>query len=62
MSIMAFMVMASVSIFFMAATLVSGWNFKLPSLKQTGDSSLSKLSVNWLGAMAFVGAILICLI
>ncbi|HZL79029.1 MAG TPA: hypothetical protein VFC17_09255 [Candidatus Limnocylindrales bacterium] len=62
MSIIAFVVMASVSILFMATTLVGEWNFKLPPLNQSGDSSLSRKSVNWLGAIAFIGAVLICLI
>jgi hypothetical protein len=61
-SIMAFIAMASVSVFFMAATAASVSNFKLPPQIHTGDTSLGKQSVNWLGAIAFVGAILICLI
>ena len=62
MSIIAFVVMASVSVLFMAATLVGEWNFNLPSLNQTGDSSLGPKSVNWLGAIAIIGAVLICLV
>lgn len=31
-------------------------------LMQTGDSSLSPRSVNWLAATAFAGALLICLV
>ena len=61
-SMIAFVVMASVSILFMAATLVGEWNFKLPSLNQIGDSSLGPKSVNWLGGIAFIGAVLICLV
>jgi hypothetical protein len=53
--------MAAVSALFMAAMLVSQGNFKLPVLTQTGDSSLDFHSVNWLGAFAFIGAVLICL-
>jgi len=30
------------------------------SLRQSGDSSLSPNSVNWLAAAAFAGALLIC--
>ena len=54
--------MAAVSILFMAATSAGEGNFKLFPLKQIGDSSLSPKSVNWLGAIAFIGAILICMI
>jgi hypothetical protein len=54
--------MASVSALFMVATMAGEWKLKLPSLKQTGDSSLSRQSVNWIGAIAFIGAVLICLI
>ena len=54
--------MALVSILLLVATLISEGNFKLPKLKQTGDSSLSRKSVNWLGAIAFLSAVLICLI
>jgi len=54
--------MAFVSVLFMAVTVVSEGNFKMPALKQTGDSSLGVRSVNWLGAVAFTGAVLICMI
>lgn len=38
--------------------------FKPPTrlLRQTGDSSLSPSSVNWLAATAFAGAVLICFV
>lgn len=62
MSIIAFMVMASVSILFVAAMLVDELDLKRPVATQTGDSSLGPKSVNWLGAIAFIGAVLICLI
>jgi hypothetical protein len=61
-SILAFVLMALVSVLFMAVTVVSEGNFKLPALNHTGDSSLGARSVNWLGAVAFTGAVLICLI
>jgi protein-S-isoprenylcysteine O-methyltransferase Ste14 len=61
-SIIAFAVMASVIILFVAATVVSEMEIKLPQLTQSGDSSLSPQSVNWLGATAFITALLICLI
>ena len=61
-SILAFALMAFVSVLFMAVTVVSEGNFKMPALKQTGDSSLGVQSVNWLGAVAFAGAVLICMI
>ena len=61
-SILAFVVMALVTVLFMAATLVSEGNIKLPALIQTGDSSLGPKSVNWLGAVALTGAVLISMI
>jgi hypothetical protein len=61
-SILAFALMAFVSVLFMAVTVVGEGNFKMPALKQTGDSSLGVRSVNWLGAVAFTGAVLICMI
>jgi hypothetical protein len=61
-SILAFALMAFVSALFMMVTVVSEGNFKMPALKQTGDSSLGVRSVNWLGAVAFIGAVLICMI
>jgi hypothetical protein len=61
-SILAFVVMALVTVLFMAATLVGEANIKLPALIQIGDSSLGPKSVNWLGAVAFTGAVLICMI
>ena len=62
MSSITFVLMASVSILFMAATMAGEGNFKLPALNQIGDSSLGPKSVNWLGAFAFIGAVLICMI
>lgn len=61
-SIIAFVAMAAVSILFMAALLVSELALKRPVATQSGDSSLGPKSVNWLGAIAFIGAVLICLI
>jgi formate-dependent nitrite reductase membrane component NrfD len=60
-SLIGFGLMALVSILFMAATVAGESNIKLPELKQFGDSSLGMRSVNWLGAMAFIGAVLICM-
>lgn len=57
MSIIAFIVMASATILFMAATLAGEWQPRLPKLTQTGDSSLGPQSVNWLAAIAFAAAI-----
>ena len=54
--------MALVSVLFMAVTVVREGNFKVSGLKQFGDSSLRMQSVNWLGATAILGAVLICLI
>ncbi len=62
MSIIAFVLMLSVAILFMAAILVGECDIKLPTLNQIGDSSLGPKSVNWLGAIAFIGAVLICLV
>jgi hypothetical protein len=61
-SILAFAGMASVSVLFMAITVISEGNFKLPPLNHIGDSSLGFRSVNWLGAIAFIGAVVICMI
>ena len=60
-SILAFALMAFVSVLFMAVTVINEGNFKLPALNHTGDSSLGFRSVNWLGAGAFAGAVLICM-
>jgi hypothetical protein len=56
------MLMATVTVLFMAATVISEANIKMPALIQTGDSSLGAHSVNWLGAFAFIGALMICLV
>jgi hypothetical protein len=61
-SLLAFALMAFVSVLFMAVTVVSEGNFKMPALSRTGDSSLGVRSVNWLGAIAFAGAVAICMI
>jgi hypothetical protein len=60
-SIFAFVLMAFVSVLLMAVTVVSEGNFKMPALNHIGDSSLGFRSVNWLGAIAFIGALLICM-
>jgi hypothetical protein len=62
MSLIAFVLGAAVSVLFLTAFKAGKLDFKLPALNQIGDSSLSPSSVNWLGAIAFIGACLICLI
>lgn len=62
MSVIAFALMASLTILFAAFIVGSEMKLQLPVLTQTGDSSLSPQSVNWLGSLAFVAALLICLI
>jgi hypothetical protein len=59
-SVLVFALMAIVTIPIMTATVAAELNLKLPVLTQTGDSSLGPQSVNWLGAAAFIAAILIC--
>jgi hypothetical protein len=54
--------MAAVSVLFMGAFVFSQLGFELPARYQTGDSSLSGHSVNWLVAIALIAAVLICLI
>jgi hypothetical protein len=61
-SLLAFALMAFISVLFMAITVVNESNFKMPSLSSTGDSSLGFRSVNWLAAIAFTGAVAICMI
>jgi uncharacterized membrane protein (Fun14 family) len=61
MSMIAFVGMAAVAILFLAALVVIELDFKLSALTQSGDSSLGKKSVNWLAAIAFSAAVLICL-
>lgn len=61
-SIIAFGLIALVSILILTGTMAGEWGFKLAPLTQTGDTSLSPASVNWLGAIAFSAAVLICLV
>jgi hypothetical protein len=61
-SIISFIVIAAVLVLFVVAAVVSEGDFKLPDLHQTGDSSLRGQSVNWLGVIALIGALLICLV
>jgi hypothetical protein len=60
-SLMAFMMMAGATLLFMAAIVVGERVLEIPTMRQTGDSSLSHRSVNWLGALALITAVLICL-
>ena len=62
MSIIAFTVMAAVTVLIMAATMASELNLELLVPTQTGDSSLSRQSVNWLAAVAFIAALGICMV
>jgi len=57
----AFVVIGLISSLFLGVILAGEWDLKWPGLEQFGDSSLSPTSVNWLGGMAFLGAVLICL-
>ncbi len=58
-SLMAFYMMAAASVFFLTALVVGEKMFGYPVLRQTGDSSLSYQSVNWLGGLALLTAVLI---
>jgi len=60
-SVIAFSVMASLTIIFAAGIMSTELNLKLSVLKQTGDTSLRPQSVNWLAPLAFATALLICL-
>lgn len=61
-SLMAFYMMAAASVFFLAALVVGERMFVEPVLRQTGDSSLGDRSVNWLGGLALLMAVLIILV
>ena len=61
-SLIAFMMMASASVFFLTALVIGERMFELSAIRQTGDSSLSHRSVNWLGGLALLMAVLICLV
>jgi hypothetical protein len=61
-SLMAFMMMAGASVLFLTALLVGEEQFKVAPVRQTGDSSLGRQSVNWLGGLALLTAVLICLV
>ena len=63
-SFMAFMMMAAATLFFLAALVVGEQVLRipvLPVLRQTGDSSFGPRSVHWMGALALLTAVLICL-
>jgi type II secretory pathway component PulL len=61
-SVIAFVLMAVATAVLLAATVAREADFNLPALSYRGDTSLSRQSVNWLAAIAFTAAILICLI
>lgn len=60
-SFMAFVMMAAASVFFLAALVVGEQVLRYPVLRQTGDSSFGPRSVHWMGALALLTAVLICL-
>ena len=59
MSVIAFAVMAVMAAVFMAAIVVRELDIQMPVLTQTGDSSLSRQSVNWLAAIDFTAALIL---
>ena len=61
-TVIAFALMAGVACLFAGATVARELDVKMPALTQSGDSSLSRQSVNWLGATAFSAALLICFV
>ena len=60
MSIIAFALMAVVAMAFGFATMNLNLDVRIPELTQTGDSSLGRHSVNWLGATAVFFVAFIC--
>jgi hypothetical protein len=60
-SLMAFFMMAAASVLFLSALVVGEEMIRIPVLRQTGDSSLGPRSVNWMGGLALLAAVLICL-
>ena len=58
---MAFLMMAASSVFFLAALVVGERMLGYLVPRQTGDSSLSYRSVNWMGGLALFMAVLIIL-
>lgn len=54
--------MAGLASFILAALTAEEMNLEMLPTTQTGDSSLSPRSVDALGATAFLGAVLICLL
>jgi hypothetical protein len=61
-SVFGFAVMAIVAVVFAFATLAREMDFPLRNLTQTGDSSISRRSVNWLAATALLSALFICFV
>jgi hypothetical protein len=57
-----FILVAIISGLLLTAIMAGEGELKLPHPKQLGDSSLGRTSVNWLGAIALLCAILICVI
>ena len=47
---------------FLAALMWAEWDVQWSGFKQVGESSLSRNSINWLGGIAFVAALSICLL
>ena len=60
-SAIAFAVLAVVTIIIAGATMARELDLQLPAWTRTGDTSLGPQSVNWLVAIAFIAAVLICL-
>jgi hypothetical protein len=60
-AVIAFIVMATVTVLFAAAILAREMGLPFPARTQTGDTTLSPQSVNWLAASALILAVLICL-
>lgn len=59
-TVIAFVLLAVTTILILAATMVFDLNLNRIKLAQTGDSSLSPRSVNWLAGIALIAALWIC--
>jgi hypothetical protein len=62
-SVIAFLMMASATVLFMAATLAGEWPLKLPAPHRTNHSSQSRRFVFWLSVLeVMLAAIMVYLV
>lgn len=59
-SLIAFIVCAAIGLVFFAAMSIMESGTEVNGFKQTGDTTIGRNSINWIGGLAIAAAVFIC--